>query len=184
MTDRSVHPDLPTTGRHGRRLAFWLSMATAVLLLATVWGYYCYYPAQAGLEQPIPFSHRIHVTEEHLSCIMCHPGVIDTPRAGVPPLETCMLCHSRIIINHPEIVKLREHYENGVPVKWVRVNTLPDFVYFNHEMHVRAGFDCGKCHGDVASMDRITQANDFLMGFCVQCHRDEKFSHDCLICHR
>ena len=159
-------------------------MLTAAFILAMLWGYYFYYPRMREPKQPIAFSHRIHVTEKQLSCIFCHPGVVDTPRAGVPPLETCLLCHSRIIIAHPEIVKLRAAYENRRPVEWVRVNTLPDFVYFDHSAHVRAGFDCGKCHGDVAAMDRVALVHDFKMGFCVQCHRDEKFSHDCLICHR
>jgi predicted CXXCH cytochrome family protein len=109
---------------------------------------------------------------------------MNTARSGVPPLETCLLCHSRIIVDHPEIVKLRAYYDAGKPVEWVRVNDLPDFVYFDHSAHVRAGFDCGRCHGDVAGMDRVWLVHDFQMGFCVQCHRDNGFSHDCLICHR
>jgi len=174
----------PTIRRSYRKLAMTLGVLTGLLLAATAWACYYYFPSRIGPAQPISFSHRVHVAEKQISCFMCHTGAIDTPRAGVPPLETCMLCHSRIIIGHPEIVKLREHFDRRKPVEWVRVNQLPDFVYFNHEIHVRAGFDCGHCHGNVAQMDRVALVQDFQMGFCVQCHRDNNFSHDCLICHR
>ena len=174
-----------SSGRYPRRrLERQLTILVGLTTFAAAWGYFAYYPRLVGQAQPISFSHRIHATEKKISCVLCHPGALKSPRAGVPPLETCMLCHSGIIMHHPEIEKLRAHYENGTPVYWERVNDIPDFVYFNHELHVRRGFDCGKCHGDVAGMDRIVQVHDFKMGFCVQCHRDEKASHDCLMCHR
>ncbi len=144
-----------------------------------------FFPSRIGLAQPIPFSHRFHVSTKHLSCVFCHPGVLNTARAGVPPVDTCMLCHKRIIVTHPQIQRLRQYYDEGQPVPWNRVNRLSEFAFFNHARHVRAGFDCGRCHGDVASMDRVApvvKLNN--MGFCVQCHRDEEYSHDCLICHR
>jgi len=165
-------------------LAFALSVAAALLVAGMAWGYYAYYPGLIGAEQPIPFSHRFHVTGKRVSCIFCHPGAIDTERAGVPPLETCMLCHKHIITTYPQIKILRRHYDERRPVEWVRANAVPEFVYFNHSVHLRAGFDCGRCHGDVAGMDRVVPAPEITMGFCVQCHRDEEFSHDCLICHR
>ncbi len=167
-----------------RRLEVILAALTVLSVLALLWGYYSYYPKQIGPEQPIHFSHRIHATVRQISCLFCHPGAMNTARSGVPPLETCLLCHSRVIVDHPEIVKLRAYYDRGEPVQWARVNTLPDFVYFNHQAHVRVGFDCGHCHGNVAGMDRVRLVHDFKMGFCVQCHRDNNFSHDCMICHR
>jgi len=101
------------------------------------------------------------------------------------PVETCMLCHKRIIITHPQIQRLRKYYDDREPIPWERVNSLSEFVFFNHQRHVRAGFDCGRCHGDIANMDRVKPVvNLNTMGFCVQCHRDEEYSHDCLICHR
>lgn len=115
---------------------------------------------------------------------MCHPGTINSDHAGIPPLETCMLCHSKIIIHHPMIEKLRKHYYDNVPVEWTRIVYLPDFVFFSHQAHIQAGFDCGKCHGDIAHTDRLPEQTQLKMGFCVQCHRDENFSHDCFICHR
>ncbi len=157
---------------------------TIVALLLLVWGYYLYYPAQVGPKQPIPFSHHFHVTTKQVDCIFCHTGVLNTARAGVPPLETCMLCHRRIIPDYPPIRALTASYDQGRPVEWVRVNDVPEFVYFNHSVHVRRGFDCSKCHGDVAGMDRVAKTETLKMGFCVQCHRDEKASHDCYMCHR
>jgi hypothetical protein len=161
-----------------------LVAATSLLAISTAMGYYLYYPCLIGKAQPIPFSHRFHVTEKRLSCFMCHPGAISTARAGVPPLETCMLCHRHIIVTYPEIEELRRHYDRRVTVEWEKVNDVPEFVYFDHSVHIRRGFDCSTCHGDVAGMDRVTAPYDLVMGFCVRCHRDQQFSHDCFICHR
>lgn len=142
------------------------------------------YPRGIGLRQPIPFSHRVHVHTKQLSCLMCHTTVLRSARAGIPPLETCMLCHERVIRNYPFIRQLREQYRSQVPVVWQRVNWLPEFVYFNHSVHLNRGIDCGACHGDVSQMDRVVPARKFQMGFCIQCHRDRGASHDCFTCHR
>jgi hypothetical protein len=162
-------------------------LAAGIILLSgmAAGGYYFYFSSGLGPAQPIPFSHRFHVTEKKLSCFFCHDGAMRGERAGVPPLETCMLCHSKIIIHYPQIERLRRYYDQRQPVAWARVTTIvPEFVYFNHEVHVRAGFDCSQCHGDVAAMDRLSPLQTINMGFCVQCHRDNDFSHDCLRCHR
>lgn len=150
--------------------------------LATI-SFYFYYPAQVGPEQPIPFSHRIHATQKQISCVLCHPGSIRSPHAGIPPLETCMLCHQKIIIHHPQVAKLRDHYFNRTPVEWARISYLPDIARFNHQVHLRKGFDCSKCHGEVAGMDRVYQVHNMNMGFCIGCHRQEKATHDCYTCH-
>ena len=160
-----------------------LTVLVLVLLSALVL-YDVLYPKNIGLQQPIPFSHRVHVNTKQISCLMCHSQVASSAQAGMPPLQTCMLCHSKIIITHPYIVKLREHYQQNKPVIWQRVNWVPEFVYFNHSMHIRKGTDCGKCHGNVAQMDRVVAQQEFQMGFCVQCHRDNNATHDCFTCHR
>jgi hypothetical protein len=172
-----------TRGAPARREAL-LAVAAGLGLALVAAAYYRLSGAGLPPEQPIPFSHRVHATVKKISCIYCHPGVLDSARAGVPPLATCIHCHDRIIIHHPEIAKLRAHYDRRDPVPWVRVHALPEFVYFAHAPHIHAGVDCGHCHGDVAQMDRIELAHDLVMGFCVQCHRDNDVSHDCLICHR
>ncbi|MCM0080898.1 cytochrome c family protein [Geomonas sp. Red32] len=155
-----------------------LAVVAALVDLGTL------YPAGLGAHQPIPFSHRVHVTYKRLSCLMCHTGVTTSSRAGIPPLQTCLLCHSRIIVEHPFIRKLRYHYDHNIPVVWERVNWLPEFVYFNHSMHIQRGFDCSWCHGEVSRMDRVVKAKKFQMGFCIQCHRDHHVTHDCFACHR
>lgn len=173
-----------------------ITILLAATAVATTIGFYLYYPDELGPAQPISFSHRLHAGDKKISCVFCHGGAIDTEHAGVPPVQTCMLCHSRIITSHPQIQTLWKYYESGEPIPWVRVNDLPDLAFFNHQIHTRRGFDCSRCHGDVAGMDRVRMATieevganpkgsyPFKMGFCIQCHRDNGASHDCLTCHR
>ena len=165
-------------------LPFVISLVAAILLVCMSAGYAYFFSRGIGPEQPIPFSHRIHATEKKISCVFCHAEAIDTDVAGVPPMETCMLCHSKIIIHYPQIAQLRESYYNKTPIQWNRVNILQEFVFFSHQAHIQSGVDCGKCHGDVKKMDRISMKKPFTMGFCVQCHRDTQVSYDCLMCHR
>lgn len=161
-----------------------LVVATFALILGTAWFWYLHYPRRLGLEQPISFSHRVHAGDKQIGCLICHPGAMTGARAGIPSVDTCMLCHERVIVTHPEILKLRGHYARRDPIQWMQVYAVPEFVYFNHEMHVRRQVDCGTCHGNIKGMDRVGRLNDFTMGFCVQCHRDNKVSHDCYVCHR
>ena len=161
-----------------------ISLAAMIILLFIFWSYNNYFPAEMGNKQPIPFSHRLHAGKKHISCFMCHEGAIKNARAGIPPLETCMLCHSNIIIHYPYIKKLRQHYFQNNPVKWVKIIQLPDFVYFNHSVHINKGIDCSKCHGNVDQMDRIVEAKELTMGFCITCHKQNNATHDCFTCHR
>lgn len=175
----------PTQPRPRRRMILLHALIALVLCGGAGLWYYQYVPADVGPAQPIPFSHRFHVATKKISCLMCHSTAAYTDRAGVPPMETCMLCHKRIIVTYPWIQQLREHYDKNEPIPWVHVNNrVPGFVFFSHERHLRSGVDCGKCHGDVADMDRVYMKDQFTMGFCVQCHRDNNISHDCLTCHR
>jgi hypothetical protein len=170
--------------RYVRLRNFFFALLALILGIAIVCGFNFYRMRKIGPLQPIPFSHRVHVHVKKISCFMCHPEAMDTNRAGIPPLQTCMLCHSRIIVTYPWIRKLREHYFQGRPVLWKKVYSLPDFVYFEHSMHIRKSIDCGHCHGDVPLMDRIVKQQDFTMGFCINCHKKYKASHDCFTCHR
>lgn len=171
-----------------KQLPRWPAAAALAVLLLGLGAALIYldipYPAGLGQRQPIPFSHRVHVHTKQISCFMCHTEAARSSRAGIPPLETCLLCHARIIRSYPYIALLREHFAKNRPVIWERVNWLPEFVYFDHSVHIHRGFDCGLCHGDVALMDRVVKARKFEMGFCIQCHRDNKATHDCFTCHR
>ena len=173
----------PPGSRHSRP-AVWMALTVVALIAGTTWFYFFYYPGTIEPTQPIPFSHRVHAGDKEIGCLVCHEGAISGRRAGVPPLETCMLCHKRVIVTHPEIQRLRQFYDEHEPVEWLQVYDVPEFVYFNHEAHVRRQVDCGQCHGDVKGMDRVVQVHEFNMGYCVQCHRDNQVSHDCLKCHR
>jgi predicted CXXCH cytochrome family protein len=171
-----------------RRLRRWETAAAAAATVgfALIIGValYGYAAPNLGPKQPIPFSHRVHAGDKEIGCLVCHPGARDSANAEIPPLQTCLLCHGDVIIHHPEIVKLREHYFGGMPVEWRRVSDLPDHVFFNHSMHVTRQIDCAQCHGEVNAMDRVFLVQSFEMGFCVQCHRDHDVSHACLRCHR
>jgi predicted CXXCH cytochrome family protein len=171
-----------TDERYKSKTQWILAGCVAIISLAAV-AVAAFYPWDLGAKQPISFSHRVHAGKKEIGCVMCHPGVFKTPVAGIPPVETCMLCHSRIIIHYPEIEKVRRHYEEGRPILWVRVNNLPDLAHFDHSMHIASGIDCGKCHGDVKSMDRIVLAPKITMGFCIQCHRERNATRDCFACH-
>ena len=165
-------------------MALALGLTAGVMIIVTTWFYNFYYPRRIGVAQPISFSHRVHANDKRISCFLCHSEATNGRRAGVPPLETCMLCHLKILTTHPEIRKLRGYFDRGEPVQWEEIYGLQDFVYFNHQAHIRRRVDCGVCHGNVLEMDRVVQVHEFNMGFCVQCHRDNNISHDCWICHR
>ncbi|MFA5515027.1 MAG: cytochrome c3 family protein [Desulfuromonadales bacterium] len=160
------------------------AMAIALLLLLILWGYRWYFPQRIGPEQPVAFSHRVHVDVKKISCVLCHDQVMHTANAGIPAMETCMLCHARVIITHPQIQKVREHYFRGEPILWEKVYETPDFVYFNHALHLNRSIDCSRCHGNVSLMDRIELAQPLTMGFCISCHREYKATVDCFTCHR
>jgi hypothetical protein len=169
--------------RYQSRGQWILTVCIAVLGALTVIGATILYPGSLGIEQPIPFSHRVHAGDKQISCLMCHSHALTRAVAGIPPVETCMLCHSRIIIHYPPIEEVRGHYEKKQPLLWARVSDLPDLVHFNHSVHLAAGFDCGRCHGAVKAMDRIVPQQRFRMGFCIQCHRENNATHDCFACH-
>ncbi|MCB0278119.1 MAG: cytochrome C [Calditrichaeota bacterium] len=126
-------------------------------------------------EQPIAFSHKLHAGKLGMECLYCHTNAEKGPHATVPPLSTCMGCHSVVATNQPEIKKLTEYWENGIAVPWVRIHRLPDHVYFTHQMHVNAGIACQTCHGEVQEMAIIKQVRLLEMGDCVTCHRQDTY---------
>ncbi|MBI3948442.1 MAG: cytochrome c3 family protein [Armatimonadetes bacterium] len=158
-------------------------MASIVLVVAGV-GTYAAARMNPGPAQPIPFSHRLHAGKKDISCFFCHSDADRSSHAGMPAVEKCLLCHQVIIPDFGPIQPLREARLAGKGVPWVRVNVVPDFVYFNHQIHLARGFDCGRCHGDVKQMDRIHKVNRMDMAFCVNCHQQNGASTDCWVCHR
>ena len=126
--------------------------------------------------QPVPFSHRHHVGELGLDCRYCHTSVENSSFAGIPPTQTCMTCHSQIWTNAAMLEPVRSSYRTGKSIEWTRVNALPDFVYFDHSIHISKGIGCTTCHGPIATMPMTYKAGTLYMEWCLNCHRQpEKF---------
>src|SRR5579875_4044435 len=124
------------------------------------------------IEQPVPFSHKHHVGDLGLDCRYCHEGVTNSRFADMPPTSTCMTCHSQIWTNAAMLAPVRESLAKDRPLLWRRVNNLPDYVYFDHSIHIAKGVGCSSCHGDVKQMALTKQAQPLTMGWCLSCHRD------------
>ncbi len=136
------------------------------------------YYTQVGMSraQPVPFSHEHHVNGLGIDCQYCHTSVKESAFAGIPPTKTCMTCHSQIWTNAAILEPVRASWRDEKPIEWTRVHKLPDFVYFNHSIHVNKGIGCASCHGPVDKMPLMYQANTLRMGWCLECHRaPEKF---------
>ena len=122
-------------------------------------------------EQPVPFSHKHHVMGLGLQCQYCHTSVEKSSYAGIPPTKTCMNCHAQIWTNAQLLEPVRASYRSGQSLQWTRVNQLPDFVFFNHSIHVTKGVGCNTCHGPVDRMPLMYQAESLQMEWCLGCHR-------------
>lgn len=123
-------------------------------------------------EQPVPFSHAHHVGAIGIDCRYCHTTVEESSFAGIPPTRTCMNCHSQLYSDSPTLEPVRASFRSGDPILWTRVHDLPDFVYFNHSIHVKKGVGCVTCHGRVDRMSLVWQESSLLMEWCVGCHRN------------
>lgn len=122
-------------------------------------------------EQPVPFSHRHHISQLGIDCRYCHTSVEESNFAGIPPTKTCMSCHSQIHTNAEMLEPVRESWRSGKSLEWLRVHDLPDFVYFNHSIHISKGVGCETCHGPVGEMALTWRQNTLNMGWCLDCHR-------------
>jgi hypothetical protein len=122
------------------------------------------------VEQPIPFSHKHHVQGLGLDCRFCHTTVERSASAGYPDTQTCMTCHTQIWPTAEVLKPVRESYRTGKPLQWFKVNRLPDYVYFNHRIHIAKGVGCVTCHGEVSEMANIKQIRSFFMRDCISCH--------------
>jgi hypothetical protein len=188
MTPTRTHPRVfPRSANELARavvFGFVFFLAAAVLVSYLVMRSPLNTGVRVGVEQPVPFSHERHVRSLGLDCRYCHASVETSSFAGLPPTETCMQCHSRVGTNQPILQPVRESFETGRPVGWARVTRLPDFVYFDHSVHLRKGVGCVTCHGrvdEMALLDEqfpadnhikvIWQAEPMTMEWCLECHR-------------
>ena len=124
--------------------------------------------------QPIPYSHKLHAGILQIPCMYCHSGALQSRLAGIPSVGKCMNCHNVTRIESPYIRQLAALYASGKPIKWQRIYSLPDHVYFDHRPHVSADILCQTCHGEVQTMDVVYQEMSLRMGNCLGCHRDPR----------
>jgi len=164
------HPSTNTLAR--------LSLYGAAFI-AALGGYIVYGVSQSSyltdvdvaLQQPVPFSHKHHVTELGIDCRYCHTSAETSSFAGLPSSHTCMSCHSQIWTNAEMLEPVRASFQTNTSLRWARVNAVPDFVYFDHSIHVNKGVGCTTCHGPIGEMPLTWRAETLYMRWCLDCHR-------------
>lgn len=122
--------------------------------------------------QPLPFSHALHAGQLGMDCRYCHNTVEHAAFAAVPPTQTCMNCHTQVRPESPNLRLVRESFETGLPIEWVKVHKNPDYAFFDHSAHIARGVGCVECHGRIDRMEIVYQSSSLSMGWCLDCHRD------------
>ncbi|HEY5036956.1 MAG TPA: cytochrome c3 family protein [Chthoniobacterales bacterium] len=140
------------------------------LTYALFWSPYTTY-VDVPLNQPVPFSHKHHVGDDGIDCRYCHTSVEKSSFAGIPSTQLCMTCHSQLWTEAPLLQPVRNSLATQVPLQWNRVNDLPDFVFFNHSIHIAKGVGCSTCHGQLDEMPLTWRTQTLYMKWCLQCHR-------------
>ena len=163
----------PSTNTFSRVTIFGAVIAIVVLALVGGSLQRSSYVTEVGTprEQPVPFSHRHHVGGIGIDCRYCHTSVEDAAFAGIPSTQTCMNCHKQIWSTSPMLEPVRESFRTDRSLTWIRVHDLPDFVYFDHSIHVRKGVGCATCHGRVDQMPLMWRTQTLHMEWCLDCHR-------------
>jgi len=161
-----------------------------ILILSLLTGFAACINPRIGYapEQPVKFSHHVHVGVNEINCTYCHAKVTQGPKASLPGADTCMNCHSQVKGStdayQREIKKVREAWRTGTPIRWVKVHDLPDHVQFSHQPHILRGVQCSECHGqipksdiekDLSDYDNIAVEKRFNMGWCIECHRQQDY---------
>jgi hypothetical protein len=175
----------------GKRAGVWNDGLAALWDLHVLDHYKYFGPPQRAEgyapEQPINFSHIVHVQQNKMECQYCHWNVSKGSYAALPDVDTCMGCHKivggRDEASTAEIQKLRDIYAKGQPIEWLKVHVMPDHYKFNHKRHVKGGVACHECHGQVPEMAKVERVSSMKMGWCLDCHRMRGASIDCATCH-
>lgn len=164
----------PRYANHLRSGLLLFCLVLPIYTVAIVWYGFSPQTTDVGYapRQPVPFSHAVHAGELGIDCRYCHDTVERTARASVPSTESCMTCHQTILADSENLAQVRRSFELGVPIEWLRVHDLPDYVYFDHSAHVARGIGCASCHGPVDRMEVVSQVKTLSMGWCLDCHRD------------
>src|SRR6185312_1142784 len=168
----ALFPRWSNTVARGSLLAI-VVIVCGVILGLMLWVRTSYATGQhASITQPIPFDHRIHAHSLRIDCRYCHSTVEQTANAGIPPTAACVGCHNSVWLQSAPLAPVRASLASLRPIEWRRVNSLPDFVFFDHSIHVAKGVGCETCHGRVDQMARVEQAEPLTMGWCLSCHRN------------
>lgn len=164
----------PRWANKTRQLAGVALGVAPVYLTALVWYGFSPKTTDVGYQpkQPVAYSHALHVGQLGIDCRYCHNTVDRAAHAATPPTETCMNCHARIRGKSDKLELVRQSFETGKPVEWVKVHDMPDYVYFDHSAHVTRGIGCVSCHGRVDRMEEVSQVESLSMGWCLECHRN------------
>src|SRR6478735_185755 len=149
-------------------------LLTAGAVTAGVWYYFTPKYFRVGYQptQPVAFSHATHAGQLGLDCRYCHTHVEKSWYSNVPASSTCMNCHNQVLKDDPRLALVRESAASGKPIPWVQIHRTPDYVYFNHSVHVDRGISCVECHGKVNEMEEVYQVQPLSMTFCLDCHRN------------
>jgi cytochrome c7-like protein len=163
----------PSTNTISRLTIFGGIILLIVAFSATAALYRSPYISEVGTPrvQPVPFSHKHHVTDDGIDCRYCHTSVENSSFAGIPSVKICMNCHTQIWSESALLAPVRESFRTGKPLEWTRVHNLPGFVYFDHSIHVQKGVGCSTCHGRIDQMPLTWRVNTLYMDWCINCHR-------------
>jgi len=168
-----------------RAMATIVGVPLAILAAVAVY-FFISWQVRAAPEQPAPMDHAA-MTKKGVTCLFCHSDALKSPAAGIPSVEKCMGCHQIIKTDSSKIEEIAAYWHRQEPIPWARVNQLPRFVYFSHRVHVNAGLNCERCHGDVAHMEEAEPVTKMNMGWCLDCHEQQPNAgqlRDCVICHQ
>lgn len=145
-----------------------------IIIIGAIWYWGSPYYTDVGYqpEQPVPYSHKFHVGELGMDCRYCHTGVEISAVAGIPPTQTCMNCHVMVKPASDSLKVVKTSWDNGKPIQWIRVHKSPDYVYFDHSVHVNVGVGCKSCHGRIDRMNVVMQTEPLSMSWCLDCHRN------------
>ena len=154
------------------------SALVGTFALGAVWYYFTPKYTRVGYKptQPVAFSHDIHANQLQIDCRYCHNNVDKSWFSNVPAANTCMNCHSIVLKDSPKLELVRQSFTTSKPIEWVQIHKVPDYVYFNHSVHVSRGISCVECHGQINHMDEVYHAKPLSMSFCVDCHRNPELA--------
>ncbi len=153
-------------------------MLTATSVLGGLWYYFTPKYTRVGYQpiQPVSFPHSVHVDQLGMDCRYCHSAVEQSWYSNVPAASTCMNCHNQVLKEDPKLALVRESAATGKPIPWVQVHKVPDYVYFNHSVHIARGVSCVSCHGEIHKMEEVRHAKPLSMTFCLDCHRNPELN--------